>query len=201
MCNFADDNTLCSCAHDVKDIVTNLESDLCKVFRWFASNGMVANPENFQIMFLGMKTNRRLPLNIEGKKLPATDQVKLLGNEIDSKLTFIKHVEALCHTVNKKITASSGLTNFISTQQAQAIHNMIILSSFNYYLLIWMLCNKSANKIDYESLLEALLTRNGSNSIHATNLQKLMRDTFKSMNELNPHFYGSFMQGNLLLII
>ena len=28
--NFADDNTLCSCGHDLQEIVTNLENDLCK---------------------------------------------------------------------------------------------------------------------------------------------------------------------------
>ena len=50
-------------------------------------------------MFLGMKTNRRLRLNIEGKKLNATDHVELLGIEIDSKLVFSIHVEALRYKV------------------------------------------------------------------------------------------------------
>ena len=39
---------------------------------------------------------------------------------------------------------------------------------------------------DYESALQALLAQNGSNSIHANNLQKLMIEIFKSMNGLNP---------------
>ena len=38
---------------------------------------------------------------------------------------------------------------------------------------------------DYELSFEALLTRNGSNSIHVNNLQKLMAEIFKSMNGLN----------------
>ena len=69
-------------------------------------------------MFLGMKTNRRPRLNIEGKKLNATDHVKLIGIEIDSKPMFSKHVEALFYKVNRKITAFSRLKNFITTQQA-----------------------------------------------------------------------------------
>ena len=81
-------------------------------------------------MFLGMKTNRRLRLNIEGKKINAIDHVKQLGIEIDSKLMFIEHVEALCYKVNKKITAFSRLNNFITTQQAQSIYNAVILSNF-----------------------------------------------------------------------
>ena len=54
---------------------------------------------------------------------------------------------------------------------------------------------------DYESSFEALLTRIGINSVHANNLHKLMIEIFKSMNGLNPHLYGSFMKGNMLLII
>ena len=71
------------------------------------------HPKRFQLMLLGMKTNRRLRLNIEGKKLNATDHVELLGIEIDSILVFSIHVEALCYKVNKKITAFSRPVFFI----------------------------------------------------------------------------------------
>ena len=69
---------------------------------------MVANPKKFWLMFLGMEINRQLRLNIEGKKVPATDRVRLLGIEKDSKLTFIKHVEVLCHKVNKRLRLFLG---------------------------------------------------------------------------------------------
>ena len=130
--------------------MTNLENDLCKLLEWFKNNGMVVTPKIFQLMFLGMKTNKRLRLNIERKNLNATDYVKLLGIEIESKLMFIKRVEALCYKVYKKITAFSRLNNFITTQQAQSIYYAVILSTFNYCLLKWIFCNKGANKqIDY----------------------------------------------------
>ena len=57
ICNFADDNTLYSCGHDLQEIVTNLEHDLCKLLEWFRNNGVVVNPRKFQLMFLGMKIN------------------------------------------------------------------------------------------------------------------------------------------------
>ena len=172
----------------------------------FKSNDMVVNPKRFQLMFLGMKTNRRLRLNIDGKKLSATDQVEILGIEINSKLMFSKHVGALCYKVNKNITAFSRLNNFISMQQAQSIYNAVILSSFHYCPLIWMFCITGANKQidrthkhalqilykDYESSFEALLTRIGSNSIDVGNLQKLMIEIFESMNGLNPPLVWEF---------
>jgi len=184
ICNFADDNTLYSCGHDLQEIVTNLEHDLCKLLEWFRNNGMVVNPRKVQLMFLGMKINRRLRLNIARKKIKAIDYVKLLGIEIDSKLMFRKHVETLCCKVNKKITAFFRLNNFISTKQSQATYNAVIISNFNYCPLIWMFCNKGADKQidkthkralqilykDHQSSFEALLTRNGNNSIHVSNL-------------------------------
>ena len=56
-------------------------------------------------MFLGLTRHRRIRLSIEGNKVSATDCVKLLGVEIDSKLKFHKHVKTLCSKVNMKINA------------------------------------------------------------------------------------------------
>ena len=92
ICNFTDDNTLYSCGHDLQEIVTNLENDLSKLLDLFKSNE-IANPNKFQLMFLGIHGQIRLRLNIEESKVPTAGHVKLLGVEIDSKLTFNKHIE------------------------------------------------------------------------------------------------------------
>ena len=57
------------------------------------------------LIFLGLKAQRRLRLNINENKLSATDHVKLLGIEVDNKLKFSNHVETLCPKVNKKLGA------------------------------------------------------------------------------------------------
>ena len=196
ICNFADDKTIYSYGIDLHEIVTNLESDLSKLLEWFTHNGMVANPKKFQLMFLGLKGQRRLRLNINDNKLSATDHVKLLGIEVDNKLKFNKYVKTLCSKVTKKIR----LNTYISIEQALTICNAVILSNFNYCPLIWLFCSKGANKeIDrthkcalrilykeYDCPLETLLTRSDSFCIHVRNLQKLMTEIYKSMNQLNP---------------
>ena len=206
ICNFADDNTLYSCGHDLQEIVTNLENDLSKLLEWFKGNGMVAYPKKFQLMFLGLQGEKRLRLNIEENKIPTAGYVKLLGVEIDSKLTFSKHIETLCSKVNKKVSAFARLNNYISREQALTVCNAVILSNFNYCPLIWLFCNKGANKEidrthkralrilyeDYESSFETLLARSGSNSMHIKNLQKLMTEIYKSMNHLNPSIVWEF---------
>ena len=86
-----------------------MESDLSRLHEWFTNNGMVANPKKFQLMFLGLKGQRRLRLNINDNKLSATDHVKLLGIEVANELKFNKHVKMLCSKVDKKSVPFLGL--------------------------------------------------------------------------------------------
>ena len=65
--NFADSNTIFACGSTIQEIVIKLENDLGLLLDWFAKNGMIANPEKFQIMFLGLRDEMCLRLNIEGK--------------------------------------------------------------------------------------------------------------------------------------
>ena len=208
ICNFADDTTIYSCGLDLQEVVTNLENDLRRIIHWFTNNGMVANPKKFQLMFLGLKGNRRLRLNIQENKISTTDHVKLLGIEIDKKLKFNKHIETVCFKVNQKINAFSRLNHYISREQAFTICKAVILSNFNYCPLIWLFCSKSANSEinrthkralrilhkDYESSFETLLAQSNSFNIHAQNLQRLMIEIYKSLNHLNPSLVWEFYE-------
>ena len=174
--------------------------DPSRLLKWFAENGKVANPKKFRLMFPGFITQRKLRLDIEESKVSATDCIKLLVVEIDNKLKLEKHVKTLCSKVNMKINAFSRLKTYISSEQASLICNAVILSNFNYCPLIWLFCDKGANKEincthkrvlrmiyeDYECPFEILLTRTGSVCIHAKNLQKLMLEIYKSLNHLIP---------------
>ena len=154
--------------------------------------------KKFQLIFLGLKGQRRQRLNINENKLSATDHVKLLGIDVDSKLKFNKHVKTLCSKVNKRISAFSRFNTYISREQTLTICYAIVLSNFNYCPLIWLFCNKSAYKeIDrthkralripyneYECPFETLLTRNGSFCIHVRSLQKLTKEIYKSMKHI-----------------
>ena len=132
MCNFADDNAIFACGNTIQEIVIKLENDLGLLLDWFSKNGMIANPEKFQIMFLGLKHERCLRLSVGGKKLPTTDTVILLGIQNDNKLKLNKHIHRLCSKVNQKISVFAKLNTYLSPAQATKICNTIILSNFNY---------------------------------------------------------------------
>ena len=52
------------------------------LLNWFYANNTVANPDHFQLMFLG------IPEKHEGDIISSTEYVKGLGIEIDNQIRF-----------------------------------------------------------------------------------------------------------------
>ena len=92
VCNFANDNTLYSCNKNLEHIFSRLKFDLRNVLDWFKINFMKTNPGRFQFMVLGVKNIASLRLNVNGKIIPCSSEVKLLGVTIDNELKFKKHI-------------------------------------------------------------------------------------------------------------
>ena len=61
----------------------NLNSDLSNVMEWFKINFLRANPGKFQFIVLGANKNDCFDLNVAGKVIPSSSEVKLLGITID----------------------------------------------------------------------------------------------------------------------
>ena len=53
LCNLADDNTSYVCGENISSVLNRLHSDLEIVLDWVSNNGMVANPDKLQAIFLG----------------------------------------------------------------------------------------------------------------------------------------------------
>ena len=64
ICNFADGNTIYALSHSVEAMVAKLEIDIYNTLKWF--DAMVANPSKFQVMFLGLRKDQHLALEING---------------------------------------------------------------------------------------------------------------------------------------
>ena len=206
ICNFADDNTIYARSNTLEEVIYNLENDLSSILQWFTENGMVANPEKFQLMFLGLKNNQQMCLCIDDKIINQCQQVKLLGVTIDSTLNFDEHIFELCGKVNKKVSAFSRLRNYLDDTQAKLLCKTTVLANFNYCPLIWMFSSKAANNEinrthtralrvlhkDNDASFDICLQREAETTIHVKNLQKLMLEIFKTLNSLNPSYLWDF---------
>ena len=88
ICSFADHTTIYTNGNNVESVILSLEEDLSRTLNWFRVTHMAANPGKFQVMFLGMREQPKLALEINDINIPLTDKVKLLGVTIDSQLNY-----------------------------------------------------------------------------------------------------------------
>ena len=145
---FADDNTVFCGDNNLDLVFTNLNSDLSKVVDWFKINSLKANREKFQFMVLGANKNDCFNLNMAGKVIPSSSEVKLLGITIDYELKFKKHINELCRKASYKLHALQRIRRYLSVDKARLLANAFIDSQFNYAPLIWMFAGKTLiNKI------------------------------------------------------
>ena len=93
--NYADDNTLSCIDNDPIVIQHTLEHAINVSLKWFDDNFMVANPTKFQAMFLG-RHDIQLKINVHSSEIAVQSSVKLLGIQIDNKLTINDHVSTIC---------------------------------------------------------------------------------------------------------
>ena len=46
-------NTLFVCSPNLSETLSRIDREIVIILQWFAENGMVANPDKFQMIFLG----------------------------------------------------------------------------------------------------------------------------------------------------
>ena len=205
ICNFADDNTLYVCGSNLESVLFRLQAEMEIVLDWFSNNGMVANPDKFQAMFLGTKNNS-IGVSLRSTSICSSKSVELLGVTIDDQLSFYPHIAKVCQKASAKIKALMRIRNYLTQKQADVIYNSYIMSPFNYCPLVWMFCCKKAHNLinitHHKALcarlntftynMDELIQLSKSNYIHTKNLRLMLIEVFKSWNHLNPPIMWEF---------
>ena len=129
---------------------------------------------------------------------------KLLGLTLDRRLNFKNHVSNLCKKACQKIHALARVSKYMEKSKLELTMTSFVLSHFSYFPLVWMSHDrKSYNKIDKiheraprilhkdsTSNFESLLIKSDSVSIHQRNLQLLLIEIYKTVNNLKSIFHG-----------
>ena len=127
ICNFANDNTIYSCAKSVNDVLENLQSDLKIALKWFKDNQMMANPGKFQFMILSINTiNKSIVIN--NKTIESSKSVKLLGLIIDNNLNFGIHINNICKVASAKIKGLGRIRSRLNLSQATSCLSSTIVA-------------------------------------------------------------------------
>ena len=201
ICNYADDTTLYVIEQDIEQAIKTLEQDVVITREWFQNNYMKLNEEKCNLINFS-KSNINTSLKIDNTTIKPSKEQKLLGISVEKNLSFKGHVESLCKKASQKLHALSRISNYMDDKQVKQMMRVFILSQFSYCPLIWMFCdrqtNNRVNRIhekslrlaydDYESNFQSPLETDNSTSIHDKNLQLLLTEIFKTINNLNPCF-------------
>ena len=165
LCNYADDNTLYSTGKDLNRIRRNLGIDFMILHQWFHENHMTLNPGKCHYMVISSRDlSHEIMLN--DSKITSSNEKKLLGIFLDSKLNFESYIGSLCRNAGQKINASARLKNYLTSDQRNLLLNSVLNCQFTYCLSIWMFTSHYLN--------------NALNNIHDRALRLIYNDHEKS---------------------
>ena len=201
ICNYADDTTIFACGSDLGLVLESLEGDAALLSLWFENNYMKMSEDKSHLLVFGNKDND-VTVNISGSLIKESDEEKLLGVTLDKTLNFKTHVNNLCKKASQKLHALIRLSRYMDKPQLELTMTSFVMSHFSYCPLVWMFhdrkSNTKINKIheralriihkDSTSTFEELLIKSNSVSVHQRNLQLLLTEIYKTVNNLNPSF-------------
>ena len=81
------------------------------------------------------------PLNINDLTIDSENSVKLLGIEIDNRLSFEKHTSTLCNKASNQLNAVGRIQKSMGFKEKVVLLNSFVYSNFNYYPLVWHFCS------------------------------------------------------------
>ena len=113
---------------------------------WFRKNSLTANPAKFQTMLVKSNNIKDAELNVtvDNVSLPPSDTMKVLGIDIDHRLTFDGHVSNMFIKAGRQLTALQRLKGSLEQDSHMAIYKSFIISNFNYCPLVWIFTGKTS---------------------------------------------------------
>ena len=197
--NFADDNTISCVSSSLNGLISELEKEGNIATQWFRDNSMIVNPEKFQAIIIDRKNQKNNPrkLMIDEKVITSSENVTLLGLEVDSKLNFDEHISKLCNKSTGQLNALCKLGPLIGLEEGKILLNSFIYVNFNYRPLLWYFSSrKTIKKIeniqkkalrfflnDYSSDFKTLFKKTSKCTMEVKQLRVLALEIFKAFNK------------------
>ena len=134
---------------------------------------MMDNPYKFQAIVVKRNSNMKdsHSLNLNQEVINSENCVKLLGVEIDNKLSFEKYISTLVKKASNQLNAISRIQKFMGFKEKEILLNSFAYSNFNYCPFCSAKSVKKIEKIqeralrilynDFSSDYESILNESG----------------------------------------
>ena len=90
-------------------------------------------------------TKSAVSANIGEFVINNSNEEKLSGIKIDTKLSFENHVSSLCKKASQKLHALTRIANYMDLRKRKCLMKAFVTSQFNYCPLIWMFHSRELN--------------------------------------------------------
>ena len=129
-------------------------------------------------------------VNIGAAQIKNSKCQKLLGINIDSKLTFEDHINRICKKASAKLNALDRISYYMDPLKRRLLVITFFTSQFNYCLLTWMFHSGKLND-KIKRLHERFLRL-----IYSDRLQKLATEMFKTYKGMAPQIMNEVFPRN-----
>ena len=201
--NYADDNTLGFWHNDLDDLRFNFAYGSKIAIEWFQENHMKVNVSKFQSIILKPKgAISDVEFHVSAHSLKSVSSVKLLGVQIDERLSFDDHISTLCANASHQISALRRIVKYLTLENRMSIYNAFIASNFNHCSTVWHFCsNRSLYKLeklhkqalrvvlnDYSSSYRELLDKVSKPTLYVSRLKAIAIEAYKCKANENPDY-------------
>ena len=136
--------------------------------------------------------------------------MKLLGVEIDNKLSFEKYISTLVKKASNQLHAISRIQKFMGFKEKEILLNSFVYSNFNYCHFCSAKSVKKIEKIQEQGLrilyndfscdYESILNKSGISTMEVKLLRTLALEVFKTLNNMNPENVKEIFHKTALLM-
>jgi hypothetical protein len=206
MFGYADDKSLKSSGYDLKEAEKNLLHNVNNIVSWFKQNNMKVNPDKFNYIVFGNKTDAG-SITIDNHVIKPVNHVKLLGLHLDNKLNFDVHISKLCEKAGRQVQVLSRLSHTLNNINKMLLYNCFIECYFNYCSCIWHFCSiantlkieklqKKALRfitLDFHSTYAELLEKSDKVPLYIIRIRKALEMVFKMKNNMCPEYLNNLI--------
>ena len=140
--NYADDNTPYLSGKNVDQVLNCLQNLSSNLFQWFAE---IELNENASKCHLLISSGENVHVNIGTSQIKNSDCERLLGIDIDCKLSFENHINQMCSKARAKFKALARIAPFLNKKERKLLMNAFFKSQFSYCSLSWMFHSRTLN--------------------------------------------------------
>ena len=122
--------------------MNSLEDVSSNLFRWFTENELKGNASRCHIL---ISSGEIVHVIIGISQIKNSDYERLLGVDIDCKLSFENRINQICNKVRAKIKPLARIAPFLNKRKRKLLMNTFFKSQFSYCPLPWMFHSRTLN--------------------------------------------------------